>query len=159
MIFLHVHSQQIYSFFRHLSATSVPRIITGVLICGMMAGCAANREKEDEVKYDMMENLTARFNIVYHGRKIIADVKRQNFEAHRDNYQQLLPVLIEPTEAMASSNIQLMDSVIGKARDIINRKSESRYINEAYLLTGKADRKSIVSGKSVSVREKLGGRR
>src|SRR3546814_10801088 len=40
---------------------------------------------------------------------------------------------------MASSNIQLMDSVIGKARDIINRKSESRYINEAYLLTGKAN--------------------
>src|SRR3546814_16172295 len=105
---------------------------------GMMAGGAANREKEDEVKYDMMENLTARFNIVYHGRKIIADVKRQNFEAHRDNYQQLLPVLIEPTEAMASSNIQMLDSVIGKARDIINRKSERRYINEAYLLTGKA---------------------
>src|SRR3546814_17424490 len=105
---------------------------------GMMAGGAANREKEDEVKYDMMENLTARFNIGYHGRKIIADVKRQNFEAHRDNYQQLLPVLIEPTEAMASSNIQLMDSVIGKARDLLTRKSDSRYINEAYPLTVKA---------------------
>src|SRR3546814_9622119 len=88
MIFLHVHSQQIYSFFRHLSASSVPRIITGVLICGMMAGCAANREKEDEVKYDMMENLTARFNIVNHGRKIIADVKLRHLQAHRDKYQQ-----------------------------------------------------------------------
>src|SRR3546814_4580309 len=87
MIFLHVHSQQIYSFFRHLSATSVPRIITGVLICGMMAGCAANREKEDEVKYDMMENLTARFNIVYHGRKIIADVRS---EEHKSELKSLM---------------------------------------------------------------------
>ena len=134
-----MHSQQRYSFLRHLSAISFHRIVVGILMCCIMAGCAANREKEQEVKYDMMENLTARFNIVYHGRKIIADVTRQNFEAHRDNYQQLLPVLIEPTETTASSNTQLMDSVIGKARDIINKKSKSKYINEAYLLTGKAN--------------------
>src|SRR5690606_35913718 len=108
MIFLHVHSQQIYSFFRHVSALSVLHVVAGVLICCVLAGCAVNREKQSEVKYDMMENLTARFNIVYHGRKIIADVMRDNFEAHRDNYQQLLPVLIEPTDATASSNTQLM---------------------------------------------------
>ena len=87
----------------------------------------------------MMENLTARYNIVYHGRKIIDDVERENFAAHRDNYQQLLPVLIEPTEATASANTPLMDSVIGKGLDIINRKTKSKYINEAYLLTGKAN--------------------
>lgn len=110
-----------------------------MLVCGVVIGCAAHREKDGEVKYDMMENLTARFNIVYHGRKIISDVTRQNFEAHRDNYQQLLPVLIEPTETTSSSAAQLMDSVIGKALDIINRKEKSKYINEAYLLTGKAN--------------------
>jgi len=87
----------------------------------------------------MMENLTARYNIVYHGRKIIDDVERENFASHRDNYQQLLPVLVEPTDATASANTALMDSVIGKALDIINRKTESKYINEAYLLTGKAN--------------------
>lgn len=86
-----------------------------------------------------MENFTAKYNIVYHGRKIIADVERANFDAHQENYQQLLPVLIEPTEAMASSNTALMDSVIGKALNIINRKTRSKYINEAYLLTGKAN--------------------
>lgn len=139
MIFLHVHSQQIYSFFRHLSAFPASRLVVGLLMCYVMAGCAATKEKENEVEYDMMENLTARFNIVYHGRKIISDVTRQNFEAHQDNYQQLLPVLIEPTESTASQNTQLMDSVIGKARDIINRKTKSKYINEAYLLTGQAN--------------------
>ena len=139
MIFLHVHSQQRYSFLRHLSAFSAPRIVVWGLMCCMAAGCAANREKENGTKYDMMENLTARFNIVYHGRKIISDAIRENFESHRDNYQQLLPVLIEPTAATSSANTQLMDSVIGKALDIINRKSNSKYINEAYLLTGKAN--------------------
>src|SRR5690606_7082363 len=139
MIFLHVHSQQRYSFLRHLSAASLLRLVAVALICSVLVGCAANRGKDGEVKYDMMENLTARFNMVYHGLKIIADVTRENFEAHRDNYQQLLPVLIEPTEITASSNTQLMDSVIGKALDIINKKSRSKYANEAYLLTGKAN--------------------
>ncbi|MFC3198913.1 tetratricopeptide repeat protein [Parapedobacter deserti] len=87
----------------------------------------------------MMENLTARYNIVYHGRKIIGDVERENFALHQNNYQQLLPVFIEPTEATASANTALMDSVIGKALNIINTKSKSKYINEAYLLTGKAN--------------------
>ena len=87
----------------------------------------------------MMENISAKYNIVYHGRKIIQDTERENFAAHRDNYQQLLPVLVEPTESTVSSNAKLMDSVIGKALDIINRKSKSKYINEAYLLTGKAN--------------------
>src|SRR5690606_7079681 len=32
-----------------------------------------------------------------------------------------------------------MDSVMGKARDIINKKTMSKYINEAYLLTGRAN--------------------
>src|SRR5690606_4854502 len=107
MIFLHVHSQQRYSFLRHLPAFSVSRIVVWVLMCAVVVGCAANREKENEAKYDMMENLTARFNIVYHGRKIISDATRQNFDAHRDNYQQLLPVLIEPTDATASASTPL----------------------------------------------------
>jgi len=109
-----------------------------VILAGLIAACAGRRP-EGKPEYDMMENLTARYNIVYHGRKLIADVERQQFETHRDNYQQLLPVLIDPTETSAASAAPLMDSVIGKARDLINRKTRSRYINEAYLLTGKAN--------------------
>lgn len=99
-------------------------------------GCAGMKQ---EPKYDMMENITARYNIVYHSRKIIRDVMEENFVGHSENYQQLLPVFIEPTEATASSSAQLMDSVIGKALTIINKKSKSKYINEAYLLTGIAN--------------------
>lgn len=87
----------------------------------------------------MMENLTARYNIVYHGRKIVDEAIQHNAAGQETNYQQLLPVLIEPTEATASANAQLMDSVIGKALTLINTKANSKYLNEAYLLTGKAN--------------------
>src|SRR5690606_6968207 len=109
-------------------------VAVAVWVC---TGCAGRKEGASE--YDMMENITAKYNIVYHGRKIIDDVTRADFTGHIDNYQQPLPVFVEPTEATASANAQLMDSVIGKALDIINKKSRSKYINEAYLLTGKAN--------------------
>lgn len=109
-----------------------------VLMSCIAMACSAQKQADGQ-KYDLMENLTARYNIVYHGRKIIDEVERENFASHRDNYQQLLPVLVEPTDATASANTPLMDSVIGKALDIINRKAKSKYINEAYLLTGKAN--------------------
>ncbi len=108
------------------------------LLSCVAVACSVKKNADGQ-KYDMMENLTARYNIVYHGRKIIDDVEKENFASHQDNYQQLLPVLVEPTDATTSANTPLMDSVIGKALDIINRKAESKYISEAYLLTGKAN--------------------
>lgn len=118
---------------------SVIRFIAMACVATVVAACAADQRKRGEPEYDMMENLTARYNIVYHGRKIIMDVERELFASHTDNYQQLLPVLIEPTETTAASNATLMDSVIGKALNIINKKTKSKYINEAYMLTGRAN--------------------
>jgi len=120
----------------HLPVSFI-RLGAMAFLLGLAAACAVRQEGAP--KYDMMENLTARYNIIYHGRKIIADAETSNFDAHADNYQQLLPVLIEPTEATSAANARLMDSVIGKAQNIINNKANSKYINEAYLLTGKAN--------------------
>lgn len=114
------------------------RVTALALLSCIAVACSLKKDAGGQ-EYDLMQNLTARYNIVYHGRKIIDDVERENFASYRDNYQQLLPVLIEPTDATASANTPLMDSVIGKALDIINRKEKSKYINEAYLLTGKAN--------------------
>ncbi len=115
------------------------RFLAITVVSSAFVACATSKRGAGQQEYDVMENFTAKYNVVYHGRKLIADVERANFAAHQDNYQQLLPVLIEPTEATASTNTALMDSVIGKALHIINRKSRSKYINEAYLLTGKAN--------------------
>ena len=131
-----MYSQQRYLKFVVHRRTSKAFVL--VLISCVATACSLKKETGGQ-SYDMMENLTARYNIVYHGRKIINDVERENFASHRDNYHQLLPVLVEPTEASVSSNGVLMDSVIGKALNIINHKTRSRYMNEAYLLTGKAN--------------------
>src|SRR5690606_5048397 len=113
-------------------------LILAVMTVFICIGCAGSKQG-GKPKYDMMENLTARYNMVYHGRKIIDETIQRDAANQEMNYQQLLPVLIEPTEATTSANVQLMDSVIGKALTLINTKSNSKYLNEAYLLTGKAN--------------------
>lgn len=70
---------------------------------------------------------------------MIADAETQNRTAHKENYRELLPVFIEPTEVSGSTHTQLMDSVIGKARRVINEKSKGKYVNEAWLLMGQAN--------------------
>ena len=110
------------------------------VLCAMvvaMWACAG--QKRGEPKYDIMENLSARYNILYHGRKIIDEVSLSQFESHRDNYQQLLPVFVEPPEQANSLYGALMDSVAGKARVIINEKTKSKYVGDAYFLTGQSN--------------------
>lgn len=118
----------------HFSYRQLALIAMAICVC---IGCAGR--KQGKPRYDMMENLTARYNIIYHGRKIIEETTQRNAIGYEMNYQQQLPVLIEPTETTASSNAQLMDSVISKALTLINTKSNSKYLNEAYLLMGKAN--------------------
>lgn len=107
------------------------------IAAAVIGACAGQRRAEPQ--YDIMENLSARYNIIHHGREIISDVRRSQFDAHRDNYQQLLPVFVEPPAQAAASYGTLMDSVAGKARVIINEKTKSKYIGEAYFLTGQAN--------------------
>lgn len=110
------------------------------VLCAMVVALwACAGQKRGEPKYDIMENLSARYNIVYHGRKIVDEVRLSQFESYRDNYQRLIPVFVEPPEQANSLYGMLMDSVAGKARVIINDKSRSRYVSEAYLLTGQAN--------------------
>lgn len=86
-----------------------------------------------------MDNLTSRYNIIFHGKSIVEDAELQNTASHRENYSTLLPVFIEPTESSASANTMLMDSVIDKARRVINEKDKGKYIDDAYFLTGRAN--------------------
>lgn len=108
------------------------------LMVATLASCAGLKKKE-RPQYDFMDNLTSRYNIIFHGKSIIEEAEIQNKKSHRENYNVLLPVFIEPTESSAAAHTQLMDSVIEKSRRVINEKDEGKYIKDAYFLMGKAN--------------------
>jgi tetratricopeptide (TPR) repeat protein len=90
-----------------------------------------------------MQNLTARYNYIYNSNVILTAHQLELTENYHDNYDQILPVYLGPevdnSTAGASLNLKPMDDIIKKAQAIILEKSYSNYLDDAYILLGKAN--------------------
>lgn len=90
-----------------------------------------------------MQNLTARYNYIYNSNVILTGHQLELTENYVDNYDQILPVYLGPeadnSTAGASLNLKPMDDIIKKAQAIILEKSYSNYLDDAYILLGKAN--------------------
>lgn len=97
--------------------------------CGPQKDTVANRG---------MQNLTARYNILYNARILVDESERNILSSYRDNYDRLIPVYKEPTEELSQPELKNLDKAIEKANVIINEKDQSQYVDDAYLLIAKA---------------------
>ncbi|MEJ7557388.1 MAG: tetratricopeptide repeat protein [Pedobacter sp.] len=90
-----------------------------------------------------MQNLTARYNYIYNANLALLNHQTELNESYKDNYDQTIPVYLGPevdnTQLNTSLNIKGMDGIIKKAQIIILDKSFSNYLDEAYILLGKAN--------------------
>jgi len=91
-----------------------------------------------------MQNLTARYNYIYNSNVLLTEYNEGLLQTYSDNYEKILPVYLDPepqvtltlTPAVANKTL---DDVIFKGQAIINEKSFSNYIDDAYMLLGKAN--------------------
>ncbi|WP_254070828.1 lipopolysaccharide assembly protein LapB [Pedobacter sp. L105] len=92
-----------------------------------------------------MQNLTARYNYIYNSKVILENYGQQLNDTYKDNYNEILPVFTDPEKFSASTvfspslNDKALDKIIVKAQAIIADKVYSNYIDDAYLLLGKAN--------------------
>ncbi|WP_316793268.1 tetratricopeptide repeat protein [Pedobacter frigoris] len=90
-----------------------------------------------------MQNLSARYNYIYNSKVILANHQTELVETYVDNYDQVLPLYLGPDVDIAQANVSLnlkpMEDIIKKAQAIILDKSYSNYIDDAYILLGKAN--------------------
>ncbi|MEJ6980761.1 gliding motility protein [Pedobacter sp. P351] len=100
------------------------------------AGCITPK---DSVTSRGMQNLTARYNIIYNANLLLEESSGSIEKAHIDNYDQLLTIYKEPSEAISAAEATNLDSIIKKANSIINEKLHSNYVDDAYLLVAKAN--------------------
>ena len=91
-----------------------------------------------------MQNLTARYNYIYNSNVLLSEYNEGLIQSYPDNYEKILPVYLDPEPQVnlvltpGTPNKQL-DEVIFKGQTIINDKSFSNYIDDAYMLLGKAN--------------------
>lgn len=105
------------------------------LSCSVKKNKIVTADKEKE--YSFSQNFTARYNILYNAKLLLEDEAMAITRAKKINYQIRQSVFDEPT-AQGDAN-QLMDSVIKKGYDIVNEKSESKYVSEGHYLIAQAN--------------------
>jgi len=91
---------------------------------------------EDSLKTDFFQNVTSKYNILHNANLMLEQEQRAIYLAADKNYQVRLSVFDEPMTK--GDPHKAMDSLIQKAYKIVNSKQESRYINDAYFLIGRA---------------------
>lgn len=91
-----------------------------------------------------MQNLTARYNYIYNSNVLLTEYNEGLTQTYADNYDKILPVYLDPepqttlTLTPGAANKSL-DDVIFKGQTIINDKSFSNYIDDSYMLLGRAN--------------------
>ena len=102
-------------------------------------GCSVfslKKKEKEEKTYDFRQNLTAKYNILYNSNLLLDAEQKEISASKKENYQIRLSVFDEPLAA--GDPHVAMDSVVRKGYKIINDKSESKYLNEALYVIGKA---------------------
>ena len=95
--------------------------------------------QKDTVASRGLQNLTARYNILYNGRELLKESEQNIQLSYQDNYDVLISAYKEPNEQLSQPELKKLDDVILKANSIINDKSQSKYVDDAYFLVAKAN--------------------
>ncbi|MET4081451.1 tetratricopeptide (TPR) repeat protein [Pedobacter sp. UYP30] len=116
---------------------NVPWFLICLIFC---SGCITPKDTAVSRK---LQNLTARYNYIYNAKVLLADYNIGLQQSYRDNYQTILPIYLDPPPQkelvlLPDAPNKPLDEVIKKAQAIINEKSYSDYVDDAYLLLGKA---------------------
>lgn len=94
---------------------------------------------KDSVASRGMQNLTAKYNVIYNANILLSQSIRNIESGYIDNYAQLLTIYKEPSESLSAGEVTNLDSIIKKATVIVNEKLHSHYVDDAYLLVAKAN--------------------
>lgn len=83
-------------------------------------------------------NMVARYNVYYHGQKILDETVQDLVLLHKDDFNKPIEVYPYSDEATATTLKPKMEEVMKKTSFIINKKSKSKWVDDSWLLAGKA---------------------
>ncbi len=116
------------------------KVILFSLCIGIIYSCGSQK---DNATSRSMQNLTARYNYIYNSNVILDTHQQELAESYVENFDQVLPVYLGPEIDSSfivknTAPAKSMDDIIKKAQVIILEKGYSNYLDDAYILLGKA---------------------
>lgn len=98
-------------------------------------GCNKNRNTWFNRNY---QNMVARYNVYYNGDVKLKEAIDNLALNHKDNYNDILDIFPYGDEQQAKAQAAAMDEVIKKGSKIILDRPLSKWVDDAYLMVGKA---------------------
>lgn len=117
----------------------ISELLLTVVVLLLVGSCTTQKRKED-IGFigKVWHNTNAHYNGYFNAEEILAASTLSLADQHRDNYQQVLPVY----EYVASDNPQAvadqLDEAIKKVTVVVNLHPQSHWVDDCYLLAGKA---------------------
>jgi tetratricopeptide (TPR) repeat protein len=111
-------------------------VVTCSITFLLITGCGSQKET---VATRGMQNLTARYNILYNAKELVNESERNINLAYQDNFGNFIPVFKEPDETLSQPELKKLDDAILKANTIVNEKFQSKFVDDAYFLIAKAN--------------------
>jgi tetratricopeptide (TPR) repeat protein len=108
--------------------------VFGLLVGGLIS-CSQHSSKPLSKGY---HNLNAHFNAYVIAREQIDGAEQILFKSRQENYNQLLPVLLPVDSILAQPVKPQLDDAIKKASLIPERHQNSKWLDNAYILIGRA---------------------
>ena len=89
--------------------------------------------------------MVSRYNGYFNAKELLKANKKQLEESHKDDFSELIPLFIYPTEEQSKGMFPDMDKIIEKTSTVIDRhsmyikkKEYNKWIDDSYMLMGKA---------------------
>lgn len=109
-----------------------------LLIVSSFALSSCSSQKENLSSREM-QNLTAKFNILFNARTLVKESEQRIQDSYLTTYDQPISVFCEPDEKLGKTESTNLDKAILKANMVANEKSQSHFVDDAYVLIGIAN--------------------
>ena len=120
-----------FAFIRALRPTYVT---FGLLTALLFSSCG----NESSWTYKAWHNTLAHYNIYFNGEQKWLETYQVVRESYKDDFRKPINLFNYGTVESLQGNLGAMDEVVKKASTMIDKHPKSKWVDDAYLLTGKA---------------------
>ncbi len=118
-----------------MKATFAAKSALFLFLALLASACNKNKDTFLNRKY---QNMVARYNVYFNGTQKLNETLLQLEKSHKDDFSKVLDVYPYGSEQDRKSQAGNMDEVIKKASKVIADRPISKWVDDAYLLMGKA---------------------
>ncbi|MBB5285911.1 tetratricopeptide (TPR) repeat protein [Rhabdobacter roseus] len=122
-------------FFRSISSRLLACLALLSTLTALLAGCSQYSNRPGPVAF---HNLTARYNAYYIARTDLRNAEMTVQKAYRDDYNQLLPLLLPMDSVLYQGVKPQLEDAIKKASIVAEKHQNSKWLDNSYTLLGRS---------------------